>query len=364
MKTNSRRWWSAVAGLASLTLAAGAIAQPVTFFDLTGREIELAAPAERVVTFPVPSASVVIGLTGGIDRLAGIHPEAKLAIEEGILGTFFPEARDIPAMILADGAMRGRTPDIAALQALDPDFVIQWEHAGEDAAALIDNGFNTGLLVFGTEQNVRDAITMIGHAVGEIERVDLLLAWRDEVSALIEAGLAEIPEEDRPRVGYFYYALTEFHTEGFGTYFDWQLNHLGAVNVAEAMPGFGEVDIATVAEWNPDIIFLGNYEPELHTNRVYEDEILAGTAAADDRRVYMMPIGGYRWGPGSLESPLGWMWMANLLYPDHFDFDLRAEILEWYPMLYGHAPTEAQIDAILEFDINAESANYARFAAE
>ena len=71
----------------------------------------------------------------------------------------------------------------------------------------------------------------------------------------------------------------------------------------------------------------------------------------------------YRWGPGSIESPLAWMWLANLLYPDHFNFDIRSEITEWYPKIYGHTPTPEQIDAILELEINGTSANYGAMAA-
>ncbi|MCW5715959.1 MAG: ABC transporter substrate-binding protein [Bauldia sp.] len=348
---------------AVLVLAAGtlAFAAPVALFDLTGRAIDLPAPAERIVTFPVPMAAAIIALDGGIDRLAGIHPESKLAIEEGILGEFFPGARDIPSAILADGATRGTVPDIAAVQALSPDLVIQWEHADPGAGMLIDAGLDTALLVFGTEENVRDVFMLIGAAIGETERVDMLLAWRDETSAAIEEGLATIPAEDRPTVAYFFYAQTDLQTEGRGTYFDWQIRHLGATNAAAGMEGWGPVTDAVVAGWNPDIIFLGNFEPDLHTNRIYNDPDFAGTTAALDRRVYRMPLGGYRWGPGSIESPLAWMWLANLMYPDHFDFDLRAEVLEWYPRLYGHTPTEAQIDAILEVELNGASANYERF---
>lgn len=351
--------------LAVLFMPAGtlALAAPVALVDLTGRAIELPAPAERIVTFPAPSAAAIIALDGGIDRLAGINPESKLAIEEGILGAFFPDARNIPSAILADGATRGTVPDIAAVQALSPDLVIQWEHADPGANMLIDAGLNTALLVFGTEENVRDALVMLGTAIGQTERVDMLLAWRDETSAAIEEVLATIPAEERPTVAYFFYAETDLQTEGRGTYFNWQISHLGAVNAAGMMDGWGPVTDATVAGWNPDIIFLGNFEPDLHTNRIYADPDFTGTTAAVDRRVYRMPLGGYRWGPGSIESPLAWMWLANLIYPDRFDFDLRAEVLEWYPLLYGHTPTEAQIDAILEIELNGASANYERFLA-
>lgn len=353
----------ALAAAVPALMATTALAQPTTIVDLTGRQIQLDAPAERIVAFPVPSASVVIGLDGGVARIAALHPEAKIAIENGILGEFFPELADIPSAILAGGAERGTAPDLAALEAIAPDLVVQWEHAGENGAALVEAGFNTAFLVFGTEQNVRDAVMMLGTAIGEVQKVDMLLEWRDETAAAIEAGLADIPAAERPTVAYFYYALTDLETEGFGTYFDWQLNLLGVHNAAVGMEGWGPVDVETVVDWNPDVVLLGNYEPGLHTDRVYQDPDLAGTAAAEARRVYMMPLGGYRWGPGSIESPLAWMWMANLFYPDSFDFDIRAEIAEWYPKIYGHTPTAEQIDRILELEINGNSANYAAMAA-
>ena len=58
------------------------------------------------------------------------------------------------------------------------------------------------------------------------------------------------------------------------------------------------------------------------------------------------------------------MWYAEVLHPDIFDFDIRAEIKEWYPKLYGHMPSEEQIDKILQMDMNSGSAGYEQFAAK
>ncbi|MEX0697786.1 MAG: ABC transporter substrate-binding protein [Dongiaceae bacterium] len=356
----------AASGVALLfgLLSSSAFAQPVTITDLTGRQIELTGPAERIVAFPVPTASVVIALDGGIDRLAALHPEAKVAIEDGILGEFFPDAKTLPNNILADGAIRGRKPNVAALQALDPDLVVQWEHAGPDAEVLLDAGFPTALLLFGSEEYIRNAITMLGDAIGKPDKVAELMAWRDETSDAIGEGLAGLEDSDKPKVAYFFYALTDLHTEGTGTFADWQINHVGGVNAAAGMEGWGQVDIEEVAAWNPDIILLGTFERGLHIDRILDEPILRGTNAVMNKRVYKMPLGGYRWEPASHESPFTWMWLANLLHADRFDFDVRGAVAEWYPKLYGHAPTEAQIDGILQMGENGASAGYDVFAAK
>ena len=350
------------AAIALAFMAVPAFAEPVTVTDLTGRQIELAGPAERIVAFPVPTASVVIALDGGVDRLVALHPEAKLAIEEGILGEFFPAAKNLPSNILADGATRGRKPDVAAVTALSPDLVVQWEHAGPDAEALIDAGLPTALLLFGSEDYIRNAIAMLGDAIGKPDKVEMLMAWRDQTSDAIGEGLAGLEDTDRPKVAYFFYALTDLHTEGKGTFADWQIDHVGGINAAGGMEGWGQVSVDEVAAWNPDVILLGTFEP-VTVDRILDDPVLRGTNAVMNRRVYKMPLGGYRWEPASHESPLTWMWLANVLHPDRFAFDVRGAVSEWYPKLYGHAPTDAQLDAILQMEMNGASAGYEVFAA-
>jgi iron complex transport system substrate-binding protein len=351
----------AAIGLAFLTTPVAA--DPITVTDLTGRQVELAGPAERIVAFPVPTASVVIALDGGIGRLVALHPEAKVAIEDGILGEFFPDAKNLPSNILAEGAMRGWKPDLAAVSALDPDLVVQWERVGADAEVLLDAGLPTALLLFGHENHIRNAIALLGDAIGKPDKVADLMAWRDATSVTIGEGLVGLEDSDKPKVAYFFYALTDLHTEGTGTFADWQINHVGGVNAAAGMEGWGQVDVEEVAAWNPDIILLGTFERGLHIDRILDEPILRGTNAVMNKRVYKMPLGGYRWEPASHESPFTWMWLANLLYPDRFDFDVRGAVAEWYPKLYGHAPTEAQVDGILQMGENGASAGYDVFAA-
>ena len=118
-----------------------------------------------------------------------------------------------------------------------------------------------------------------------------------------------------------------------------------------------------IAAWDPDVILLNTFEDGLTTAFVHDDPILSLTSAARSRRVYKMPLGGYRWDPPSHESPLTWMWLANLLHPDLFRFDLRAEMRAAYQSFYGYALSDDDIDSILWMPMQREAAGYEQFAA-
>ncbi|QKV18656.1 ABC transporter substrate-binding protein [Oricola thermophila] len=340
-------------------------AEPVTATDLNGRAVSLDKPAERIVMIPIPSSSTVIALDGGTDRLVGMHPLAKSAIEEAILGEFFPAAKDISSDILASGGSSGFAPNVEAIAALDPDLVVQWGHQGEDIVAPLTNaGLNTALIQYGTEEKARDIIRLLGTLIGKPDKVDEIIAWRDGTAARIEAGLEGLADEDRPSVLYLLRAQSELRVSGTGSYNDYYINLAGGRNAAAEIDGLKPVNAEQIAAWNPDVILLNGFESELDVSRIYDDPVLGATNAAINKRVYKMPIGGYRWDPPSQESPLTWQWLATLLHPDRFDFDIRGEIATWYDRLYGRTPTAEQTDAILRVSMNGGGANYDRFIAD
>ena len=319
------RWLKAAGagGVLAILLVGAAQADPITITDLTGRTIKLDRPAERIVTFPVPMAATVIALDQSPDRLVGINPASELAIDPEILGEFFPKARDIDSRILAGGATRDTLhdaakllrfqPDIEAVKALRPDLVIQWTRAGEEnISALEKAGLNVALIVRGPDDDyMRKTLRMLGTAIGRSDRAQMLIDWRDTVSAEISAGIKTIPDSDRPKAAYFFSSAHELWTEGGDTFDDWQLRHVGARNAAAEIKGQQQVSPEQVAAWNPDVIFISTFEPETHVDQVFNHPLLGNTTAAKTKRVYQIPLGGYRWDPASPESPLAWMWLRR-----------------------------------------------------
>ena len=81
---------AAIAGTAAILSASLVIADPITFTDQRDRTVTIDGVAERVVTIPIPAASLFMSVDGGTDKLVGMHPLSKTAIKGQILETFYP----------------------------------------------------------------------------------------------------------------------------------------------------------------------------------------------------------------------------------------------------------------------------------
>jgi iron complex transport system substrate-binding protein len=329
--------------------------EPFTFTDQTGRRVTVKTPVTRVVTIPIPAASMLIALDGGTDKLVGMHPRSKSALEEGILKKFFPEASAINSDIVGEGFM----PNVETLVGVQPDVVFQWGHLGVDVVQPLENaGMNVALFLYGTQEYLEGWIRTFGDLVGRSDKADRLLAWHHEVRQEILGKTAGLPEDEKPRVLYFLRWLSNREVAASGTYNDFYINLAGGINPAGNMNSFPNVSEEQIIAWDPEIILLNGFESDLTPEHVYGNEKLADVSAVKNRRVYKVPLGGYRWDPPNQESPLMWKWMAMILHPDRFHWDLRKDIASSYQWIYGQTPTTEDMDGILRMSMNHGSARY------
>jgi len=347
------------AGFLLMVCAGGAAAgDAVSFTDQKGRRVSLPEPAERVVTIPIPAASMFMAMDGGSDRLGGMHPKSKSALEEGILKDIFPAAVDIPSDVVGQGFM----PNIEELLSVDPDLVFQWAHQGDDIIRPIENaGLTVATFLYGTEEYAEEWLRIMGTVLGRTDKADALIDWRRQTRKEIEAKVAVIPQDERPRVLYFLRFLSSKTVAGTGTYNDFYIGLTGGRNPAAELPGFKEVNAEQIVAWDPEVILLNGFEGDLSPADVYADPLLADVSAVRNKRVYKVPLGGYRWDPPNQESPLMWKWLTMVFYPDRFDWPLRAEMADKYRFIYGHDLTDAETDGILRMKMNASAAHYGRF---
>ena len=356
-----------LAATVSLALIAGTLspvlAETITLKDQGGRTVTLPKPADRIASIPIPMASTIISIDGGTSKLVGMNPTAKSAIMEGVLGKIFPEAKDIPSDITAPNFI----PNIEELAATNPDLVIQWADYGADLVDPLTNaGLNVALISYGTEEKARYYQNMVATAIGKPERAALINGWRDEVAEEMAAKTKDIATDKRPKVLYLGRAMENLTASGNeGNYNAWYIDLTGGVNASADVKGNGTtISPEQIAEWNPDVILLNSFEAKLGLDRIMNDPILALTKAAQDKKVYKLPLGGYRWDPPSQESPLTWMWLANILHPEVFQYDLRGEMKKAYKTLYNYDLTDADIDGILWMGMQGDATNYAQFASK
>lgn len=350
-------------GLAAATAALSAHAEPITIIDHEKRTVTLEKAAERIASIPIPMASTLVAMDGGTKRLVGMNPTAKSAIVEGILGRIFPEAKDIPSDITAPNFL----PNVEELAATNPDLVIQWADRGKDLVDPITNAGLTAMLIsYGTEAKTREYQRMAAVAMGRPERAEAINGWRATVEAELSEKAKAIAADKKPKVLYLGRALGGLTASGNkGNYNAWYIELAGGVSASADVQGQGTtISPEQIAEWNPDVILLNSFEAKLGLDRILKDPILSLTKAAQTNAVYKMPLGGYRWDPPNQESPLTWMWLANLLHPEIFSYDLRGEMKKAYKMLYNYELTEADIDGILWMDMQGATTNYAQFKAK
>lgn len=360
----SIRFPIAIAGTALAVLqSVAALADPITITDHEGRTVTLVKPAERIASIPIPMASTIIAMDGGTSRLVGMNPTAKSAIVEGVLGKIFPEAKDIPSDITAPNFI----PNVEELAATNPELVIQWADRGPDLVDPIVNAGLTALLIsYGTEEKTKQYQAMVATVMGKPERAEMINRWRDQVAAEMAVRSKAIPAEKKPKILYLGRALEALTASGDkGNYNAFYINLVGATSASADVAGQGTtISPEQIAAWNPDVILLNSFEAKLGLERIYDDPILSLTKAALEKRVYKLPLGGYRWDPPNQESPLTWMWLANLLHPGIFQYDLRGEMKKAYRTLYNYDLSEEDIDAILWVGMQGEATNYAQFKAK
>jgi iron complex transport system substrate-binding protein len=357
---NGARWCGVFCCLLLLTLSIGdrvALAeQGVSFVDQNGRTVTLARPATRVVTIPKPAASMFVAVDGSSSKLVGMHPQSKTALLEGVLGRFFPEMKNIPTDMIGAGF----SPNVEEMVRINPDIIFQWGMSEQMFQPLEAAGLTVAALQYDGARDLTDGwLKMMGETVGKRDKVARLIEWREGVRHAIEDRVAQIPMVDRPRVLYFYNYLTQYQVQEL-----FNMVLLGAVNPARE----GDFDWRSktvnaeqIIAWDPDIILLNGFEEKLSPDDVYNEPVFADLSAVRHHRVYKFPLGGYRWDPESHESPLAWMWLSMILYPDKFDWPLRSVLAEKYQEIYDHAPSEDEIDGILRIRVNGSAANYERF---
>ncbi|MFC5929664.1 ABC transporter substrate-binding protein [Cryobacterium melibiosiphilum] len=330
--------------------------------DNRGTVLTFNQAVTRVVTIPMPSASLIVAVDRSAQHLVGMHNASWMAIKDGILGQFFPELLKLPH----DIATSDFTPNVESILDLEPDVVVQWSDS-----PLVEPLENAGLTVIGltnngTQEDVDSWVQIFATMLGKPERATEIKARSDGALAQVQADAAARAQPG-PSILYFNRFTEGLKVAGANTYNDFYIKLVGGTNPATGdapAPGTGMVgvDLEQVLTWNPEVILLGNFDGAMPDD-IYSNPAWSGVRAVTNRRVYKVPLGGYRWDPPGQESPLMWTWLADIAFPSLSTSTLRAQITADYPFLYDHTPTDAQINTVLWMDVNDRSSNYQQFHA-
>jgi iron complex transport system substrate-binding protein len=333
----------------------------ISVTDQRGKTLTFARPVTRVVTIPMPAASLLVAVDRTADHLAAMHNASWVAMRDGIMATIFPKALQLPHEI----ATQDFTANVESVRALDPDVVIQWSDA-----QLIDPlekaGLNViGLTNTGKQEDVDAWVAMFAAMLGKPERAADIKARSDAELAAVK-DLAAGRGSTGPSILYFNRFTGGLKVAAANSYNDFYIKLVGGTNPAtgnDPLKGSGMVglDVEQVLRWDPEIILLGNFDNAMPQD-LYSDPVWQTVSAVRNRRVYKVPLGGYRWDPPGQESPLMWHWLSDIAFPQQ-QSHLRNKVVEYFDFLYCHKPTAAELDKILWTTANADSDHYGQFNA-
>jgi len=339
----------------------GTATESISITDQRGKTLTFAKPVTSVVTIPMPAASLLVAVDGGADHLSAMHNASWVAMRDGVMGTMFPRTLELPH----DVATQDFTPNVETVRSLNPDVVVQWSDS-----QLVDPLENAGLTVLGlkntgTQEDVDAWVAMFAAMLGKPERATEIKARSDKELAEIKSAAAGRGSAG-PSILYFNRFTGGLKVAAANTYNDFYIKLVGGSNPAtgkDPLPGAGMVglDVEQVLRWDPEVILLGNFDQAMPQD-IYSDPVWRNVSAVRSRRVYKVPLGAYRWDPPGQESPLMWLWLSDIAFPQARS-GLRGKVTEYFKFLYNHEPTAAELDKILWITGNSGSADYQQFNA-
>jgi iron complex transport system substrate-binding protein len=220
-------------------------AEALIFTDGLGREVTLAAPAQRIVTL-APSLTEMVFAVGAGGQMVGRDE----------LVDFPPEALDVPSIGSAYGSL-----NTEAILALQPDLVLAAEiNTPEQVKELEDLGLTACYLNNPlTYEELFEQVNLIGKMTGHEEEA---AALAESLAARVEAVKSAVANvAEKPTVFYEIDGTDPAKpwTTGPGTFMDTMITQAGGVNIGGVLSDpFAQISVEEIVAQDPDIIILGD----------------------------------------------------------------------------------------------------------
>ena len=190
----------------------------------------------------------------------------------------------------------------------------------------------------------------MGRLYDRAERGKALAAYADTALNKVAAAMNNLPAEQRTRV-YVALEANGLATVCRGSVRSEVLEAAGAESVHMCPPGTENAQLKVTFEqvmaYKPDVVLV--FHPEL-MRRIHSDPLWSSLPAVQAGRVYFIPRGPFSWieRPASYMRLIGVQWLANLLHPDLFSLDIKAESRQFMKLFFNLNLNDAQVNELFE----------------
>ena len=332
---------------ASETPAAETRDGKIVITDQLGKTIEFDEPPQRLATTIMPFPYIFHAVMGDNDYMVGCNPSSMVAYEDSALRHMYTKMAEADTSWVDTSFV----VNIEELLKLQPDVVFQWNYMTEEIEKMEAAGIKVIALQYGSVEDLETWIRIIAALYQKEERGEEIITYFHQCVDEVTQTLADggVTAEDYPTVVHLSDNM-KVAGQGFTNYW---MEQSGAVNPAADLTGEDlNVDMEQMMLWNPDLIYIGNFteiQPSDLLENKLEGEDWSLIKAVQEGQVYKIPIGGYRWDPPGVETPLMIKWAASHQYPELFaDMDMKEEVSEFYQEVYNFTLTDEMLAEILD----------------
>lgn len=308
-----------------------------TIVDITGAEVEIPVEVDEVVNLFSFGCQMMTGL-GLEDYLVGI---SDATFETPWLEVMCPSAKDIP--------MYSDEVSAEALLAVNPDIVFCSDP--EQAEDFRSKGITAITFMYLSIDDFKYTINLMGEILGgpAKEKCDAYIAYLDGKIADVADLKNVVPEKET------IYYINGANDRGF-------YKTGGAGSTTEACTDLSYVDLVTspliafpetkvdaeaLLATNPQNIIIGGRYQHVLYEEIFQAEEWSEIVAIQNQNVFKIPIGISAWNRYSLETALLIPWTAAVVYPEYYEFDAVAEVINFYKTFLGYELTEQQAEYMI-----------------
>ena len=303
----------------------GCAADTRTVVDDRKVEVKIPANPKRVVTVCMPYAQIVWALDGSSKRLVGMHESAKVAAGISMIKKIDPKIMDVESGFTELSSM---VVNVEELMKLNPDVVFHWTNNIKEIKKMEAAGLT---VISATNQKdineVPHRLRLVGEVLGQQKKAEEFIAEYRHAQKVIAQKTKSLPEDRKP-MAIQLYSVDPLIVAPYPWYEAAGAKYPPVTN-------WNPISFEQILEWNPDIIFIGNFCPQMPDdilqNKIKGQE-WSEVKAVKKGRVYKVPLGTYRWGPWNAESALMLWWVAKKQHPQLFinDYTIEQKIKEFY----------------------------------
>lgn len=303
---------------------AGAQAEASIVVDAKGNEFAIPDSVERIAITCNGGTTHEVAIFGAADKIVA-QPSMKKFPQ---LLKMYPQFNNVVNAGSFDDL------NIEALVATEPDVALVGVSSDKGNAQIAEVGIPTYVMLIGWAaiDTLKQEFLNVGKILGNEEKAQRLVDHWNATLGDLEKKVAKIPAGDRKKVYYLSGAdITKANTG------DWGRTWIDAIGADFAVPETdlnGDVTVEKALEWNPDIIVV---QGGSNLDELYGAEQVQDLKAIKNKQVFSIPIGGFWWDRPSPEATLGFLWLAQTVYPEYMgDIDLAAETKDFFKEFYGY----------------------------